>query len=120
MPGCGVPSLLGSSGWAPAKAGSISEIVAVLWEGPPPQTPSPLVPQLSYNTVSACNRLCRTRLLCNPGKEHEELVSPQEPPDPTQHGLGLGEKGFGGVSLWFSLWQYAAGPLFWAGGAERG
>ncbi|KAF4802330.1 hypothetical protein TURU_026804 [Turdus rufiventris] len=29
--------------------------------------------KLSYNTVSACNRLCRTRLLCNPGKEHEEL-----------------------------------------------
>ncbi|NXD97192.1 DAPK2 kinase, partial [Chaetorhynchus papuensis] len=29
--------------------------------------------KLSYNTVSACNRLCRTRLLCNLGKEDEEL-----------------------------------------------
>ncbi|XP_032938884.1 death-associated protein kinase 2-like isoform X3 [Catharus ustulatus] len=32
--------------------------------------------KLSYNTVSACNRLCRTRLLCNPGKDHEELSCP--------------------------------------------
>ncbi|NXI87877.1 DAPK2 kinase, partial [Rhipidura dahli] len=29
--------------------------------------------KLSYNTVSACNRLCRTRLLCDLGKEDEEL-----------------------------------------------
>ncbi|NWW01777.1 DAPK2 kinase, partial [Oreocharis arfaki] len=29
--------------------------------------------KLSYNTVSACNRLCRTRLLCHRSKEDEEL-----------------------------------------------
>ncbi|NWS30685.1 DAPK2 kinase, partial [Polioptila caerulea] len=29
--------------------------------------------KLSYNTVSACNRLCRTRLLCDLGKEDEDL-----------------------------------------------
>ncbi|NWU35815.1 DAPK2 kinase, partial [Hylia prasina] len=29
--------------------------------------------KLSYNTVSACNRLCRTRLLCDLRKEDEEL-----------------------------------------------
>ncbi|XP_053822990.1 death-associated protein kinase 2-like isoform X1 [Vidua chalybeata] len=29
--------------------------------------------KLSYNTVSACHRLCRTRLLCRPGREDEEL-----------------------------------------------
>ncbi|NWI06305.1 DAPK2 kinase, partial [Tichodroma muraria] len=29
--------------------------------------------KLSYNTVSACNRLCRMRLLCDLGKEDEEL-----------------------------------------------
>ncbi|XP_056365896.1 death-associated protein kinase 2-like isoform X2 [Oenanthe melanoleuca] len=29
--------------------------------------------KLSYNTVSACNRLCRSRLLCHLGKEEEEL-----------------------------------------------
>ncbi|NXU34749.1 DAPK2 kinase, partial [Drymodes brunneopygia] len=35
--------------------------------------------KLSYNTVSACNRLVRTRLLCHLRKEDEELppVSPQ-------------------------------------------
>lgn len=86
------------------KAGSISGMAVVLWwggragEGPSPQTPSPGVPQLSYNTVSACNRLCRTRLLCDLGKEDEELVSPQEPPDPTQHGLGRGRRDLGCLS----------------------
>ncbi|NXQ36705.1 DAPK2 kinase, partial [Alaudala cheleensis] len=37
--------------------------------------------KLSYNTVSACNRLCRPRLLCDLRKEEEELrccVSDQE------------------------------------------
>ncbi|KAJ7428626.1 hypothetical protein BTVI_00088 [Pitangus sulphuratus] len=29
--------------------------------------------KLSYNMVSACNRLCRTRLLCGLRKEDEEL-----------------------------------------------
>ncbi|XP_029819945.1 death-associated protein kinase 2-like [Manacus vitellinus] len=29
--------------------------------------------KLSYNMVSACNRLCRTRLLCGLSKEDEEL-----------------------------------------------
>ncbi|XP_009075712.1 PREDICTED: death-associated protein kinase 2-like, partial [Acanthisitta chloris] len=29
--------------------------------------------KLSYNTVSACNRLCRTQLLCGPRKDDEEL-----------------------------------------------
>ncbi|NXQ05762.1 DAPK2 kinase, partial [Vidua macroura] len=29
--------------------------------------------KLSYNTVSACHRLCRTRLLCRLGREDEEL-----------------------------------------------
>lgn len=46
----------------------------------PPRTPALLPPQLSYNMVSACNRLCRTRLLCGLRKEDEELVSGQEPP----------------------------------------
>ncbi|NXI03996.1 DAPK2 kinase, partial [Pachycephala philippinensis] len=32
--------------------------------------------KLSYNTVSACNRLCRTRLLCDLRKEDEELSCP--------------------------------------------
>lgn len=38
------------------------------------QTPALLLPQLSYNMVSACNRLCRMRLLCSPRTEGEELV----------------------------------------------
>ncbi|XP_075700524.1 death-associated protein kinase 2-like isoform X2 [Rhinoderma darwinii] len=29
--------------------------------------------RLSYNMVSACNRLCRMKLLCNPSKDEEEL-----------------------------------------------
>ncbi|XP_069805371.1 death-associated protein kinase 2-like isoform X2 [Dendropsophus ebraccatus] len=29
--------------------------------------------KLSYNMVSACNRLCRMKLLCNPAKDEEEL-----------------------------------------------
>uniref|UniRef100_A0A8C5QR27 Protein kinase domain-containing protein n=1 Tax=Leptobrachium leishanense TaxID=445787 RepID=A0A8C5QR27_9ANUR len=29
--------------------------------------------RLSYNMVSACNRLCRMKLLCNPSKDTEEL-----------------------------------------------
>ncbi|OCT69202.1 hypothetical protein XELAEV_18040512mg [Xenopus laevis] len=29
--------------------------------------------KLSYNMVSACNRLCRMKLLCNPMKDEEEL-----------------------------------------------
>ncbi|NXU67617.1 DAPK2 kinase, partial [Horornis vulcanius] len=32
--------------------------------------------KLSYNTVSACNRLCHTRLLCDLRKEDEELPCP--------------------------------------------
>lgn len=47
------------------------------WRGDPPpapQTPALLLPQLSYNMVSACNRLCRMRLLCSPRTEGEELV----------------------------------------------
>lgn len=62
------------------------------------------------------------QLLCDLRKEDEELVSPQEPPDPTQHGLGRGEKGFGGsvsVSPYGST-LYAADPLFWARGTEHG
>ncbi|XP_035202343.1 death-associated protein kinase 2-like [Oxyura jamaicensis] len=41
----------------------------------PPGTPTlmPPPPQLSYNMVSACNRLCRMRLLCGPRTEDEEL-----------------------------------------------
>uniref|UniRef100_A0A8C0BZ62 Uncharacterized protein n=1 Tax=Buteo japonicus TaxID=224669 RepID=A0A8C0BZ62_9AVES len=36
--------------------------------------------KLSYNMVSACNRLCRTGQLCGLRREDEELVSGQEPP----------------------------------------
>ncbi|KAK2525040.1 Death-associated protein kinase 2 [Columba guinea] len=44
------------------------------WKGSgPPWTPTLLPPQLSYNMVSACNRLCRTRLLCGLRREDEEL-----------------------------------------------
>ncbi|XP_042749997.1 death-associated protein kinase 2-like [Lagopus leucura] len=44
------------------------------WRGElPAQTPALLLPQLSYNMVSACNRLCRMQLLCSPGTEGEEL-----------------------------------------------
>ncbi|NXS13617.1 DAPK2 kinase, partial [Neodrepanis coruscans] len=32
--------------------------------------------KLSYNTVSACNRLCRMQLLCSLRKEDEELSCP--------------------------------------------
>ncbi|XP_068031281.1 death-associated protein kinase 2-like isoform X2 [Anomalospiza imberbis] len=52
--------------------------------------------KLSYNTVSACNRLCRTRLLCRLGREDEELVSPQIPPS---MGWGGGRRDLGGFSL---------------------
>uniref|UniRef100_A0A8C5TCJ7 Protein kinase domain-containing protein n=1 Tax=Malurus cyaneus samueli TaxID=2593467 RepID=A0A8C5TCJ7_9PASS len=59
--------------------------------------------KLSYNTVSACNRLCHTRLLCGLRKEDEELVSPWEPPEPLQHGLGRGEEEIWGLCLSFPL-----------------
>ncbi|NXF70568.1 DAPK2 kinase, partial [Sclerurus mexicanus] len=35
--------------------------------------------KLSYNMVSACNRLCHTRLLCSRRKEDEELSCPCPP-----------------------------------------
>ncbi|NXY84365.1 DAPK2 kinase, partial [Alcedo cyanopectus] len=38
--------------------------------------------KLSYNMVSACNRLCRTRLLCSLRKEDEELGVPSPVPNP--------------------------------------
>lgn len=67
-----------------------------LGRDPSPRTPSLPVPQLSYNTVSACNRL-----LCELRKEDEKLVSLQGHPDPTQTGE---RRDLGGVCLSFSPW----------------
>lgn len=47
-----------------------------------PASSSLLPPQLSYHMVSACNRLCRLRLLCQQQKPEEEvtaLVGAEEP-----------------------------------------
>ncbi|XP_064899386.1 caM kinase-like vesicle-associated protein isoform X9 [Columba livia] len=49
--------------------------------------------KLSYNMVSACNRLCRTRLLCGLRREDEELVSGTRTP-PAR--AGWGQRSFGG------------------------
>lgn len=62
----------------------------------PPRTPALLPPQLSYNMVSACNRLCRTRLLCGLRKEDEELVSGQESPRSPASALAGTEDIWGG------------------------
>lgn len=46
--------------------------------------------------VSACNRLCRTRLLCGLRKEDEELVSGQESPRSPASALAGTEDIWGG------------------------
>ncbi|XP_058280262.1 death-associated protein kinase 2-like isoform X3 [Hirundo rustica] len=78
--------------------------------------------KLSYNTVSACNRLCRPRLLGDLRKEDEELV--RRPGAPRSHPAWAGEgaegmRGSGSVSPYGST-LCAAAPPFWAGGTESG
>lgn len=98
-PNCRVPKDLGlcSTPGLAASWGSMGGRSAVGWgaeqRSGPPWTPTLLPPQLSYNMVSACNRLCRTRLLCGLRREDEELVSGTRTP-PAR--AGWGQRSFGG------------------------